>query len=173
MTPHTELFLKKCLVQLAASVLLWAGLHYLAVKCFGATASAQPGQTVTLRVTADGTTPFSYQWFKNGTAIDGATSASYVLSLVKALDAGAYTAVVSNSAGSATSDTATLTLTPMQATLTASLVSINFPPQSLVQWRKNGQTILGANQLTYTFDPIAEPGSYSFTATWPNPAPLK
>src|SRR5450759_4701550 len=35
------------------------------------------GQTATFSVTASGTAPLSYQWQKNGTAISGATSASY------------------------------------------------------------------------------------------------
>src|ERR1700730_17656314 len=35
------------------------------------------GQTATFSVTASGTGPLSYQWFKNGVAISGATSSTY------------------------------------------------------------------------------------------------
>src|ERR1700736_4410092 len=35
------------------------------------------GQTATFNVVASGTSPLAYQWMSNGTAISGATSASY------------------------------------------------------------------------------------------------
>ena len=135
--------------------------------------SVQAGHSATLSVSCDGTAPFTYQWSKNAATIDGATAASYLITNAAPSDAGTYTVIVSNLAGSTTSDKATLTIAPMTATLTASIVSVNFPQPSIVQWRLNGQTISGANQMTYSFDPIAAPGSYSFTATWPNPVPLK
>jgi hypothetical protein len=68
------------------------------------------GQGAKIAVTADGTTPFAYQWFKNGSAISGATSATYTLAPAAPTDSGTYTVVVSNSAGSATSDNAALTV---------------------------------------------------------------
>ena len=62
-------------------------------------------------VSATGDAPLSYQWRRNGVAISGATSASYTLSSTTALDNGAqFDVVVSNSAGSATSGAATLTV---------------------------------------------------------------
>jgi len=39
--------------------------------------TVQVGQTATFSVTASGTAPLTYQWFKNGTLIPGATSSSY------------------------------------------------------------------------------------------------
>ncbi len=51
-----------------------------------------------------------YQWRKSGSAISGATSASYTVGFVQASDAGNYDVVVTNSAGAATSATATLTV---------------------------------------------------------------
>ena len=69
------------------------------------------GQTATFSVVATGTGPFSYQWRKNGTAVSGATSSSYTTPAETTLDSGAqFTVVVSNSAGSATSSTAILTV---------------------------------------------------------------
>ena len=102
----------------------------LAVALFGAPALAQsggggtpavPGQTATCTVTNDGTPPFTYQWQKNGTAIPGATAASYVISAVAATDAGSYTVVVANPAGSVTSSAAVLTVISKPTTATASV----------------------------------------------------
>ena len=45
-------------------------------------------------------TPVTYQWFLNGVAIPGATSATYTKNPISADDAGLYTLVVTNSAGS-------------------------------------------------------------------------
>lgn len=71
------------------------------------------GQTATFSVVASGTAPLSYQWHKNGTAIAGATAASYTTPAATAADNGASFFVrVSNSAGSVNSNTATLTVTP-------------------------------------------------------------
>lgn len=64
--------------------------------------------SVTFTVVATGTAPLGYQWKKDGADISGATTASLVLSNLQADDAANYTVVVSNTAGSVTSDTATL-----------------------------------------------------------------
>ncbi|HEY1109873.1 MAG TPA: immunoglobulin domain-containing protein [Opitutaceae bacterium] len=69
------------------------------------------GASATFNVAASGTAPLSYQWRKNGVAISGATSASYSINAASAGDAATYTVVVSNSAGSVTSQDATLTVT--------------------------------------------------------------
>ena len=72
-------------------------------------ASVTAGQTATFTVAASGTTPLMYQWQKNGTAISGATSASYTTPVTTTSDSGeSFVAVVTNSAGSATSNTAML-----------------------------------------------------------------
>ena len=69
------------------------------------------GQAATFSVTANGTSPLSYQWKKNGTAISGATSATYTTPATVSTDSGAqFSVVVSNSAGSVSSSTATLTV---------------------------------------------------------------
>src|SRR6266704_179312 len=71
------------------------------------------GQTATFSVTASGTAPLSYQWSKNGTPISGANSSSYATPPTSTSDNGAqFVVVVSNAAGSATSNPATLTVTP-------------------------------------------------------------
>ena len=86
------------------------------------TISAQPvnqavpvGGSVTFTVGASGT-GLSYQWQRNGTNIGGATAASYTLSPVAAADNGvSFRVVVSNSAGSVTSNGATLMVNTNQA----------------------------------------------------------
>jgi fibronectin type 3 domain-containing protein len=85
------------------------------------------GQSATFSVTAVGTAPLSYQWQKlvNGTwtNISGATSASFTISSAQASDAGSYWVVVSNSAGSATSNSVSLTVNPVATGFSA---HINF-----------------------------------------------
>jgi len=69
------------------------------------------GQTATFSVTAAGTAPLSYQWQKNGANISGATTASYTTPATTSTDNGAtYDVVVSNSAGTVTSNATTLTV---------------------------------------------------------------
>jgi hypothetical protein len=68
------------------------------------------GSSVTLSVTAAGSTPLTYQWRKNSANISGATSAAYTIASLSVGDAGSYTVVVSNFAGSLTSTAATLTV---------------------------------------------------------------
>ena len=69
------------------------------------------GQAATFSVTAAGTAPLSYQWQKGTTAITGATSASYTTPATTTSDNGTqYRVVVSNSAGSAISNSVILTV---------------------------------------------------------------
>src|SRR5213075_3287362 len=73
--------------------------------------SVTAGQTATFTVTATGTAPLSYQWQKKGTAIAGATASSYTTPPTTSSDNGSqFTVVVSNTAGSVTSNAATLTV---------------------------------------------------------------
>lgn len=74
------------------------------------------GQSATFRVVASGTAPLSYQWLKNGTAISGASAASYSTPVTTTADSGAkFWVTVSNAAGSVTSAQATLTVNPSSA----------------------------------------------------------
>ncbi|PYU10786.1 MAG: hypothetical protein DMG37_19065, partial [Acidobacteria bacterium] len=125
------------------------------------------GQTATFAVVAGGATPLTYQWRKNGTAISGATSSSYTTAATTSSDNGAqFTVVVSNSAGSATSNAATLTvnaaavapsITTQPAsqvvtvgqTATFAVVAGGTTPLTY-QWRKNGTAISGATSSSYT-----------------------
>lgn len=74
-------------------------------------AAVSAGSSVTLSVTASGGGTLSYQWYKGGSAISGATGASYTIGAASTSDAGNYYVVITNSAGSVTSSTVTLTVT--------------------------------------------------------------
>ena len=65
-------------------------------------------------VSAVGSAPLSYQWRLHGTNLPGATTSIYTLSIVALDDAGPYQVVVTNSIGSVTSQTATLTVAQPQ-----------------------------------------------------------
>jgi lysophospholipase L1-like esterase len=124
------------------------------------------GQSATFSVVANGTAPLSYQWQKNGANISGANAASYVTPATTTADNGStFDVIVSNSVGSVTSSSATLTVgaaavppsittPPANQTVTSgqsatfSVVATGTAPLSY-QWRKNGANIPGANAASY------------------------
>ena len=122
------------------------------------------GQTATFFVTAAGTAPLNYQWQKNGAAISGATSATYTTPSTGTADnGGQYIVSVSNAAGSASSNAATLTVNsapsiagqPSNQSVTAgqtatfSVTAAGTAPFTY-QWKKNGAAITGATSASYT-----------------------
>ena len=75
---------------------------------------ATVGGSASFSVAVGGTPPLSYQWSFGGSALDGATNASLTLTNVQLSQAGDYSVVITNVAGTASSSNATL--------------SVNFPP---------------------------------------------
>jgi hypothetical protein len=74
--------------------------------------SVAVGGTATFSVAAAGTAPLTYQWQKGGTAIAGATAASYTTpATVTGDSASTFAVIVTNATGTATSKAATLTVT--------------------------------------------------------------
>lgn len=66
----------------------------------------------------------SYQWYKDGTAISGATETTYSIDYVKGSDVGTYTAMAINRAGAEKSSPAVLSLTqPYRATAELQMVN--------------------------------------------------
>ena len=70
------------------------------------------GYPALLQVTAYGSTPLSYQWRKDGTNIDGATSSSYSVASAQLTNAGLYSVLVSSPFGFVLSSNATLAVLP-------------------------------------------------------------
>ncbi len=134
------------------------------------------GDPVEFSVEATGTEPLGYQWRKNLIDLEGATNATLVIAAVNAADAGNYTVVVSNAAGSVSSDLATLSVwnrpiiteQPEGLVVTAGdpftlTVTCGGTPPFEYQWRLNGVNIEGATNATYSI-PSAQPtdsGNYS------------
>ncbi|MFA5343011.1 MAG: hypothetical protein WC381_03500, partial [Kiritimatiellia bacterium] len=122
------------------------------------------GQPAALRVTAVGMGALTYQWRKNGVNIAGATAANYTTPAITAADNGAaYSVVVANAFGSATSSSAILTVKTVPAiavqpagkavtvgqTAAFSVTATGQAPLAY-QWRKNGTNIAGATASSYT-----------------------
>lgn len=75
------------------------------------TTAVTAGQTMTLTVAATGgLTPYSYQWYKNGNAIAGATSATYAKPSTTTADSGTYKVVVQDGYGNIISDSTVATV---------------------------------------------------------------
>ena len=145
--------------------------------------SVHAGQSATFSVVATGSAPLSYQWRRNGTAIAGATSATYRTPATSNADNGAvFSVVVSNAAGSISSGNATLTVTAastapsittqpanqsVQAgqSATFSVVATGTAPLSY-QWRRNGTAIAGATSATYHTPPTATPTTAPCSRSW-------
>jgi pectate lyase len=73
--------------------------------------SVTPGNSATFTAVASGSANLFYQWYFNtNTLIPGATNATLVLNSVQSTNAGIYSVVVTNTAGSATSSNAMLTI---------------------------------------------------------------
>lgn len=68
------------------------------------------GGSVTLTAAATGSLPITYQWYKGGNPIAGATGTSLVFNPVALTDAGIYTVRATNTHGNALSSAATLTV---------------------------------------------------------------
>ena len=144
------------------------------------------GGTAIFLAAGTGVAGVSFQWQFNGVNISGATSSFLTLTNVQTTNEGSYQVVISNSAGSVTSDAAGLYVvtppvlvsqSPMptnqvavyQTNLTLS-VAVSAPYQANgfplhYQWQFNG-TNVGANSSNYTFLVDAPTlGNYSVTVT--------
>jgi hypothetical protein len=70
----------------------------------------QRGSTISLSVTANGTSPIRYQWYRSGTLIQGATNATYTKVNAQPSDSGLYTVVIDNCAELPASDDAVVSV---------------------------------------------------------------
>ena len=95
--------------------------------------TAVVGSLVTLSAAATGSPAPSYQWRRDGAAIVGATNANLTIPSVQILDAGNYSVLATNAAGSVPSNVATLSVTSPSASNRLSNLSV--------------RTSLGAGQI--------------------------
>ena len=146
-------------------------------------ATVATGGSVIFSVTANGTAPFGYQWKKAGANIAGATAGTYQILNAQTANAGNYTVLVSNSAGSTTSDQGILTVSasaiapgittqPLSRAVTAGStvafsVVVTGSPTPALQWRFNGANLAGATGTTLNLANVqaANAGSYTVVAT--------
>jgi PKD repeat protein len=70
------------------------------------------GEYKQFSISLTGSTPLSFQWYKNNVAISGATNQSYIINNVKHSDSGSYKCIVTNLCGGDTSIPAKLSVTP-------------------------------------------------------------
>jgi hypothetical protein len=110
-------------------------------------------------VVAAGTAPFGYQWQKNGANIAGATAASYTTPVTATSDSGStFDAVVTNTAGSVTSATATLTVNPAPG-IQISSSAINFGNDVVGSNSTQVLIITNTGTATLTITQVTETGS--------------
>jgi hypothetical protein len=107
----------------SAAVAVSATLAEPEITTQPAAQTVNSGTRATFTVGASGTS-VAYQWYRNGTAIAGATGARYTIPVAGANDAGTYTVTVKNTAGSVTSAGAALAVNVLAAgTNTAAVVN--------------------------------------------------
>ena len=75
------------------------------------------GLPVTLRVSAAGSVPLTYQWKKNGTAIPFAEAASLTIDPSAETDSGNYSVTIVNGVGTVTSEAVSVTVLPAPTTV--------------------------------------------------------
>ncbi len=120
------------------------------------------GKTATFSVAVTGTAPLTYQWSKSGVAIGGATSASYT---TPAEIAGAqFNVTVSNSAGTATSNVATLTVSAATLLLNSSASSVSFGNVTIPNSGTQSVTLTNAGNSSVTISNVTVSGA-GFNAT--------
>ena len=162
-----------------------------------ASVATSAGSNVTFSVTTSGTAPLAFRWLKNGAPLAGAARIAGVNSNVLAIsavstnDAGIYSVIVTNAAGTAVSSNATLTVN-LPATGTVPVIIIQ--PTSQIsarggtvsfgvaaagtgplayQWLMNGSNLIGSalvagvnsNVLTLAAITVSNSGNYSVVVT--------
>jgi Abnormal spindle-like microcephaly-assoc'd, ASPM-SPD-2-Hydin/Immunoglobulin domain len=110
---------------------------------------------------ATGTAPMSYQWMRNGLSISGASGSTYMTSATSTSDNGAaFSVVISNGAGSATSAAAILTVAPATTVLlNPSLSNLNFGNVNLSSSASQNVTLTNAGNSNVTISQVMVSGA--------------
>lgn len=147
----------------------------LAISSQPASTTVTAGSVASFTVAASGgTSPYSYVWYKNGTVVSGATSATYSFTAQSTDNGALIHAVVTDSASptsSVMSSNATLTVTTVApvsittqpanttvaanttATFTVTVTGGKSP--YVYNWYKNGALVSTGNAATYSFTALA------------------
>ena len=149
------------------------------ISAFDGPASVEEGAQARFSVSAIGA-GLTYQWFRNGTAIPGATYPVLNLVSVAYEDSGSTYRVVVTSAGGSVQREATLKVTllkpfiyemPLVSTVKVGLpvtLSVKASGQKVTyQWLHKGVALPGATTASYTIPSVSEShaGSYEVTVT--------
>ena len=139
------------------------------------------GNNFTLTTVATGRSPLAYKWQKDGVTLTGATGTTLLVTNTQLSNLGGYTVVVTNTDGTTTSATATITESPVAPTITAqpvtttitkgnaSTLSVTAKGTALLtyQWQKNGTNLTGQtyNTLQIASASTSDNGTYCVTVT--------
>ncbi|HEY5041542.1 MAG TPA: immunoglobulin domain-containing protein [Verrucomicrobiae bacterium] len=102
----------------------------------------------------------SYQWRKDGAALNGATNSNYSITGVQTNQSGKYSVVVTNASGSLTSSNATLTVT------------IPLPPPPILFAKKQGTNMVFSWPTNATGYTLISSTNLGFSAVWITNLPL-
>ncbi len=114
------------------------------------------GSPVNLSVVTTAT-GLTYQWFKNGLAISGATNSGYT-----ATTSGNYTAIISNGCIADTLATVAILAAPRPLITPIGSTTLSTGSFASYQWYINGVAISGATNSTYSY---SAPGVYTVRVT--------
>ncbi|MBQ4536691.1 MAG: immunoglobulin domain-containing protein [Lachnospiraceae bacterium] len=138
------------------------------------------GKSTILSVEAEGEGTLTYQWYKDGSAINGEVGASLMLMEVTFADAGKYTVTVTDKNGSLTGSEATIIVEedleiikqPEGVTLIegedgAITVEAVGAGELIYTWYKDGVLVEGANKATYVLNDAerGDAGTYKVVIT--------
>ncbi len=131
-------------------------------------ASVKVAGTAAFTVTATGLPAPAYQWRRNAVPIPGATNATYALTGVQTNQAGTYSVLVTNVAGSLRSSNALLTLLPAAP---AQFTTVSALPGQTLQWSAVGdaggyyilETSTDLSNWTPLTTLVATNGTWQFT----------
>ncbi|MBS0632467.1 MAG: immunoglobulin domain-containing protein [Verrucomicrobia bacterium] len=180
----------------AAALVVNAAGSPLSITAQPAGSTVTAGNTATFTVTATSDTPLNYQWRKDGVDLvaggrfSGVNAATLTITGTVSADAGDYSVVVLNDAGSITSDPATLVVqtppvittqpaasqTVFEGTNVTFSVSATGTAPLTYQWQKDGANLADGGRvagsatasLTITGALVADSGTYTVVVT--NPA---
>jgi hypothetical protein len=125
-----------------------------------ASANITAGHTATFNTAATGTAPITYQWKKNGAAISGATSPTYTTPAETTTDNNTqFTVAVSNTAGSATSNAAILTVSASTLLLNSNSSSLSFGSVNVSGNSTQTVTLTNAGNSSVTISNVTVSGA--------------